>query len=65
LGESQLPLYLGRVGVNYLVVPIIIEKKENVLRTVGALFFYLLSQYGSWIGDWGTAGDAFMAAQYS
>jgi hypothetical protein len=28
LGDSQL-LYLGRVGVNYWVVPVIIEKRED------------------------------------
>jgi hypothetical protein len=52
LGESQLPFYLGRVGVNYWVVPITIGKK-SFRKIAGALFSYQLSQYDSWIGDWG------------
>ena len=57
LGESQIFLYLERVGMNYWVVPIIIRKKEKFWET-GVLFSYQLSQYRSWIRDWGTAGDA-------
>jgi len=60
LGESQLSLYLGRIEVNYWVVPITIGKSERFRETAGALFPYQLSQYDSWIGDWGTAGDALM-----
>ena len=40
------------------VVPIIIGKRERFWEVIGALFSYLLSQYSSWIGNWGTAGDA-------
>ena len=58
LGESQLPLYLGWVGVDYWYVPIIIGERENDWRSAGAQLLHKLSQYGSWIGNWGTAGDA-------
>ena len=44
--------------MNYWIVPIIIRKRERFWEIAGALFFYLLSEYGSWIGDQGTAGDA-------
>ena len=44
--------------MNYWVVPITIGKSERFRETAGALFSYQLSQYDSWIGDWGTAGDA-------
>ena len=40
--------------MNYWVVPIIIGNSERSWEIAGALFSYLLSQYGSWIGDWGT-----------
>ena len=45
--------------MNYWVVPIIIGNSERFWEIAGALFSYLLSQYGSWIGDWGTVTDAF------
>ena len=32
-------------------------KRGRFWATAGALVSYLLSQYGSWIGDRGTAGD--------
>ena len=58
MGESQLSLYLGRGDVNCWDVPIIIKKKKTFWETAGALISYLLSQYGSWIENWGTVGDA-------
>ena len=43
--------------MNYWVVPITIGKKR-FRKIADALFSYQLSQYDSWIGNWGTAGDA-------
>ena len=39
-------------------VPIIIGKRKIFWETVGSLVSYLLSQYSSWTGDWGTGRDA-------
>jgi len=46
------------MGVNCWDVLIIIGEIERFCETAEALVSYLLSQYVSWIRDWGTAGDA-------
>ena len=44
--------------MNYWNVSITIGKEGRFWETAGALVSYLLSQYGGWIGNWETAGDA-------
>ena len=51
--------------MNYWVVPITIGKSERFRETAGALFPYQLSQYDSWIGDWGTAGDVLTSTVFN
>ena len=44
--------------MNYWDIPIIIGRRKIFWEIARALVSYLISQYNSWIGDWGTAEDA-------